>query len=595
MPDILPSSPEGQALQAAIQAKLAQLGWCEEDDSVMAEYCLVMLGNRKTADQISAELSDLIGGDSFDPSFVTWVFDEVKKHYPEPAAPSAPSAASSSAPTGPAASSSRSGGSNGIPARPAGPIGGGRNVFGAAVTGVKRGAAELDGAGDRQGQRARFDAPTGPRAGAGGGGGGKGLFERAGGNNPQFAPGPRGPMNTTGMPQPAFDAITQAVTAIQNGAHPSILAQIPFPALAAHPLSQRLPPHIMAQAQANAMAQAQAMAAIQNVWNAPPGAFNPNGGAGAPARGGAPFNPNAPAFNPAFGGPGGPGGGAGGPPRGGPSGAGGAPRPSGPPVVLPSKPASEQICKHGVECTRPQCPYSHPSPVATKESGLVLSSDPCDKQLKCEDPDCPMSHVSKAQKTHPPSSTASSSPAPSRPPPAAAAAAAAASSPSSIAGAGIKPCKFGSACTRPNCVFRHPWDQPGPGGAGQQTCRYGAACTRPDCHFAHPSRRPAAYSRNQFSATFGTASSAGSPAPGAAAAKGKDQGTIGAWPSESKEHISERLKRFAGGDAAGGDKERIVPGGEGADGSGKDANGDDKVEINLDDDEEHHKKEAGKA
>jgi len=136
----------------------------------------------------------------------------------------------------------------------------------------------------------------------------------------------------------------------------------------------------MAQAQANAMAQAQAMAAIQNVWNAPPGAFNPNGGGG-PARGGAPFNPTAPAFNPAFAG-------AGGPPRGGPGAgpSGGAPRPSGPPVVLPSKPAQEQICKHGVECTRPTCPYSHPSPVATKESGLVLSSDPCDKQLTCEDP-----------------------------------------------------------------------------------------------------------------------------------------------------------------------------------------------------------------
>ncbi|BGP36804.1 mRNA-binding protein nab2 [Rhodotorula kratochvilovae] len=552
MPDIVPSSPEGQALQAAIQHKLAQLGWCEDDDSVMAEYCLVMLGNRKTADQISTELSDLIG-DSFDASFVAWLFDEVKKHYPEPTAAPAP-AAPASAPAGPAASSSRAG-PNGIPSRPPGPIGG-RNVFGAAVSGVKRGAGDLDG--DRQGQRARFDAPSGPRAGPGG----KSLFDRVNGNNPQFAPG-RGPVNTTGMPQPAFDAITQAVTAIQNGAHPSILAQIPFPALAAHPMAQRLPPHIMAQAQANAMAQAQAMAAIQNVWNAPPGAFNPAAG-GPPGGPGGAFNPNAPAFNPAFG------------PRGGasgPRGAGGAPhKPAAPPVVLPSKPAQEQICKHGVECTKPQCPYSHPSPVATKESGLVLSSEPCEKQLQCEDPDCPKSHVSKAQKTHPPSASSG----PISAPPSRPASAAPPVDPSSISGAGVKPCKFGASCTRAGCVFLHPWDSAGPGGAGTQPCRYGAACTRADCHFAHPTHRPAPYNRAKYSATFAAGSS------GAAGAK-KAQDGIGAWPAESKEHISERLKRFAGGDAAGGEggaqAERIVPGEGGA-------NGDDKVEIHLDDDDE---------
>lgn len=66
MPDIVPSSPQGQALQvspldgpvalsrvtfthatphlprtqAAIQAKLAQLGWCDADDSVMASVSL---------------------------------------------------------------------------------------------------------------------------------------------------------------------------------------------------------------------------------------------------------------------------------------------------------------------------------------------------------------------------------------------------------------------------------------------------------------------------------------------------------------------------------------------------------------------------
>lgn len=55
------------------------------------------------------------------------------------------------------------------------------------------------------------------------------------------------------------------------------------------------------------------------------------------------------------------------------------------PPVLPTKPAEEQICKHETECSRPACPYSHPSPVATKESGLVLSSEPCELQLLCKD------------------------------------------------------------------------------------------------------------------------------------------------------------------------------------------------------------------
>ena len=188
-----------------------------------------MLGNRKTAgespspstcsdflnslplsfslEQISGELSDLIGGD-FDASFVTWLFDEVKNHYPEPApAPSPahqPSTSSSSAP------------SSGLPARPTQP---GR-MFGAAVSGVKRDSREMsEGGGGREQpphQRQRFDrdggAPSGPRNQNGGG---KSLFDRMGGaKNAQFAPGPRNNaplINSLGMPQAAFDAVSTIV------------------------------------------------------------------------------------------------------------------------------------------------------------------------------------------------------------------------------------------------------------------------------------------------------------------------------------------------------------------------------------------------
>ncbi|GAA5850013.1 hypothetical protein JCM8547_000982 [Rhodosporidiobolus lusitaniae] len=560
IPDIVPTSEQGQALQAAIQKQLATLGWSTEDDAVMAEYCLVMLGNRKTADQISTELSDLIGSD-FDPSFVTWLFDEVKKHYPDPAAKS-PAAPPPSAPTGP--SSSRA--PNGVPTRPSGPVGGNRNVFGAAVGGVKR-SAEDGGLDGRGGGRPRFEAPG--RAPHQQAQGGKSLFDRVNGSNPQFAPGRNlGPVNNTGMPQPAFDAITQTVNAILAGAHPSLLTNIPFPALVAHPLSQRLPPGVLAQAQAAAMAQAQAMVQMQNVWNnAAPAAALASAGS---------LSAAAPAFNPSFAAPGA---------RGGAAQAAG--KPAAPPVKLPSKPEQEAICKHGVECTKPQCPFSHPSPVATKESGLVLNSEACEKQLKCDDADCPRSHISRAQLTHPAPSSSSS--ALSRPPPVAAAPAPAFGAPPTGT-----PCKFGAACTRPGCYFVHPWDVSGVpggngGGAAATPCRYGAGCTRADCHFSHPPSRPTPYSSSRSNKYV---------KPSAAGGK-KQEANIGAWPTESKEHISERLKRFSGGANGGangeggkeGEAERIVPG-QGGDGK----HGEEKVEIHLDDgdDEKEEEKPAEK-
>lgn len=173
-----------------------------------------------------------------------------------------------------------------------------------------------------------------------------------------------------------------------------------------------------------------------------------------------------------------------------------------------------------------------------------------------------------------------------------------------LAGAGEKPCKFGAACTRPNCVFVHPWDVRGDP-AAQVNCRYGAACTRADCHFKHPAHRPAPYNRHKFSATFNKHAH---PAPGSAAAEGKagDSGAIAPKPSESAEHISERLKRFAaaGGEGAAsgsGEVERIVPGQQeqsqqgksttaaagsqgGKNVGGGDEGAADKVEIPLDED-----------
>lgn len=156
-------------------------------------------------EQISTELSDLIGGD-FDPSFVTWLFEEVKNHYPEPAAAAAaPTAPAPSIPTGPAAANQAKSSTStaGLPPRPAG----GRSMFGAAVTGVKRDSREMGADGSSREppqQRQRFDARNGNSNG-------KSLFDRMGGNNAQFAPGPRNNtplVNNLGMPQAAFDAVS---------------------------------------------------------------------------------------------------------------------------------------------------------------------------------------------------------------------------------------------------------------------------------------------------------------------------------------------------------------------------------------------------
>ena len=67
-----------------------------------------------------------------------------------------------------------------------------------------------------------------------------------------------------------------------------------------------------------------------------------------------------------------------------------------PTYVSPERPQSPTLCKFGLKCTNPSCRYSHPSPVATPESGVVLSNDPCEQGKDCKDKDCVKAHVSPA-------------------------------------------------------------------------------------------------------------------------------------------------------------------------------------------------------
>ncbi|PWN26833.1 hypothetical protein BDZ90DRAFT_193110 [Jaminaea rosea] len=72
-------SPLSATLQTSIQHNLASRGYATEDDPVMAEYILVMLANSKAKEQIDAELSDLIGADTYEASFTEWLWSEAQR------------------------------------------------------------------------------------------------------------------------------------------------------------------------------------------------------------------------------------------------------------------------------------------------------------------------------------------------------------------------------------------------------------------------------------------------------------------------------------------------------------------------------------
>lgn len=77
------NTPLADALNAAIQPKLVEVGWGTGggDESALAEYIILMLVNGKTQDQIAAELSgDLLSLPPDDPGvheFSKWLFEQI--------------------------------------------------------------------------------------------------------------------------------------------------------------------------------------------------------------------------------------------------------------------------------------------------------------------------------------------------------------------------------------------------------------------------------------------------------------------------------------------------------------------------------------
>lgn len=518
------------AFQDAIQDELLKRGYSQEADPVMAEYITIMVINNKTAAQITAELQDLIASD-IDASFITWLFDEARKGAP---ASELPPATTSHVPTesvaqpGPSKETTNVPGNDSASRRQSGTRNG---VYQQAInqalpspSAQKRTARSPSPGGHPNKSRRTSDVPTGPRAMQKEGPGSRSLLDRVGGRQ-------QGGHQRDEI-QRRIDSVTASVQdpnmMVPQGFPPGMHPGMDMNAMAAANMLN--PMDALMMQQFALMQQMQQMAASMGMMagQAPPG-FMPNG---MPGDIGMMQNNNG-SFQGQTGGQGfngrGRGGGRGG--RGTGRGRGNAPANGGqhaqtiqgsgsdspvaiaaptpiaatpleavassgdlaskPAYAIPERPQSPTLCKFGTKCTNAHCRYSHPSPVATSESGVVLSNDPCENGRDCKDKDCTKAHVSPAVlNPNAEHSTPAAAPPPARAHPT-----------SSV------PCRFGLNCTRPGCTFVHPQ-------RSSQPCRFGTACTRAACTFQHPPGRVLPTSFHRGLSTGGDMVTVSAPATG---------------------------------------------------------------------------------
>ncbi|KAJ3511779.1 hypothetical protein NLJ89_g3899 [Agrocybe chaxingu] len=445
------------ALQQSIQDELTKRGYSPDADPVMAEYITIMIINNKTAAQITSELEDLIGSD-FNPSFTEWLFEEAAKGSTDSETPPQSSPAKVDLPAEPEPGPSREVPPPVESPRTQHPPRNGvyQHALSQALPSTsnsaqKRSASARSPSPSHPNKARRTDLPTGPRAMYRDGQGPNGqqhnprsLLDRVGG------PAGRGQKNFQ------RDEIQARIDNIVSNA-PDMNMMVPpgFPGVGmdmnAMAAANMANPLMLQEMMMNQMALMAQMASSMGIINpatgqfAGPGfpmqqggmqpdmgMFPPNMNTGMPQQQG-----NNVLVNGAGRGRGGARGGRGtGRGRGGsivgssvgPTGKPAsstteteAARPSPPvatpapiaaptPVVaaptpttqahpayaLPERPQSPTLCKFGLKCTNAHCRYSHPSPVATAESGVVLSNDPCEKGKNCKDKDCVKAHVSPA-------------------------------------------------------------------------------------------------------------------------------------------------------------------------------------------------------
>jgi len=187
----------------------------------------------------------------------------------------------------------------------------------------------------------------------------------------------------------------------------------------------------------------------------------------------------------------------------------------------PERPQSPTLCKFSLKCTNASCRYSHPSPVATAESGVVLSNDPCEKGKNCKDKDCIKAHVSPAVlNPQVAQNTPTATPAHQHQPP---------------------PCRFGAGCTRihTGCTFTHP-----PSKTATQ-CRFGTACTRADCKFQHPEGRVLPGTFHRGLGTDAPTVSVVTPQPGSiGTASNASQHKSMTFVNREKEELERKMKEL---------------------------------------------------
>ncbi|KAG6813514.1 hypothetical protein H0H92_010218 [Tricholoma furcatifolium] len=496
-------------------------------DPVMAEYITIMVINNKTApltvhviEQITSELEDLIGSD-FNPSFTEWLFQAAAMGATEAEEPQQPEPSTSEVtpheapPQAPADTSRRQ------PHQPPR-----NNVYQHALSqalpnsssGHKRTASARSPSPSHPNKSRRTDLPTGPRAmtRTEGGANSRSLIDRIGG---QSGPGRNGPNGF------AHDDVQSRIdNIVGTSPEQNLMMAGGFPGMANAggmdmSMAGMANPMMFQDILMNQMAL---MAQMTNMMNSgqfvAPGGFPMQGMPGdmgmfpGGMNNGFQGQMNGNDVNSRGRGRGGGRGGRGGANRGrGGSTAAQTPPTAAPkveevdskvaaapishaiPIVaptptpasttsatttsapqrlgyaLPERPQSPTLCKFSTKCTNAQCRYAHPSPVATTESGVVLSNEACEKGKDCQDKDCIKSHVSPAVLNPQPVEHVVSTPVPQ-----------------SHAHNAPVPCRFGAACTRPGCTFGHP---PRSNANVTTQCRFGAACTRAGCPFVHPEGR----------------------------------------------------------------------------------------------------------